>query len=260
MNRQKTQFHEPSRQGTGWKQKQNLIKSGILKIYSVFFDKRCLSCGEIVSAEEVASFGHALCPACRDALFPNPVNPASSRSHYAPLQNQSQAWAGFVSLGPYDGLLRQLILDLKFRSALHVADLLGSLLAAHLQHENLGSFDLIVPVPLHLIRLQERGYNQSLEIGKRISRSLDVPIHTDRLLKIRHSPPQETLNLGERKNAVKGVFTVTASFAGTRVLLVDDVITTGSTLKECAQLLLQAGASRVTVAVAAQAGPHQAVY
>jgi ComF family protein len=106
---------------------------------------------------------------------------------------------------------------------------------------------LIVPVPLHRSRLRQRGFNQAVLLGSLLSRRLSLPMVADALARTRPTEPQIELPAIERRLNVKGAFTVTrpASVAGKRVLLLDDVMTTGSTMDECAQELKKAGAAAV---------------
>ncbi len=234
----------------------------MFKLFSTFFDKRCLACGDLIHSPNGAACQSRLCRACHAALSPNPTEfcklcglpfPQGSRSSgLCPVCLAKRPdWSGFLSLGPYEGLLRQLVLDLKFHSALHIANLLGGLLASRLSPEQ---FDLVVPVPLHIKRLKERGYNQSLEIARQLAREMRIKIDAHSLVRVKHCPPQESLGKIERGKAVKGAFHSNNQFTGMNVLLVDDVMTTGATISECCQVLFAAGAVRVVIAVAARTG------
>ena len=113
--------------------------------------------------------------------------------------------------------------------------------------------DVIVPVPLHHRRLLWRGFNQSLEISRSLSKRLDRPVLKNGLTRIRNTPPQTRLGLRERRVNIKDAFLAdTGQIRGRRVLLVDDVYTTGSTLRECARTLRRAGAFGVDVLVLAR--------
>lgn len=104
-------------------------------------------------------------------------------------------------------------------------------------------YDLIVPVPLHRDRLRERGYNQSALLARQIGRFWNVPVDCADLKKVRSTPPQVTLARKERALNVCGAFSWEGKpIKGQQVLLVDDVMTSGSTINECARVLKQAGA------------------
>ncbi len=117
------------------------------------------------------------------------------------------------------------------------------------------AYDLMLPVPLHPKRLRERGFNQALIVGRVIGRREGVPCPGFVLRKTRWSAPQIHLSPKEREKNVKGSFAVAdpAKVRGKRILLIDDVMTTGSTVNECARELLKAGAEGVDVFTLARA-------
>jgi ComF family protein len=117
--------------------------------------------------------------------------------------------------------------------------------------------DLLVPVPLHRKRLRSRGFNQALLIARVLEREWGVPLARSGLERIRWTEPQVRLSAAERERNVRGAFAVAepAAVAGKRVMLVDDVFTTGSTVDECARVLRRAGATGVVVATVARAVP-----
>ncbi|MEK6680504.1 MAG: ComF family protein [Nitrospirota bacterium] len=115
---------------------------------------------------------------------------------------------------------------------------------------------LIVPVPLHKKRLNERGFNQSLLIAHHLSKSLNIPLSIDGLQRVRWTRPQIELSREERLRNVKGAFAVRdgISFKGKKLLLIDDVYTTGATVNECARMLKKAGAKEINVFTIARVG------
>lgn len=150
--------------------------------------------------------------------------------------------------GPYQGLLRRCLIHLKFYGALPLGAALGRLLCAHPQLRECGA-DCIVPVPLHARRLAERGYNQALELARPLRDVLGVPLLPELLIRTRATDPQTGGSFGQRHANIKGAFAGRAAVRGRIVLLVDDVITTGATLRAATHALLDAGAARVCVAV-----------
>jgi ComF family protein len=114
--------------------------------------------------------------------------------------------------------------------------------------------DLVVPVPLHWRRRWMRGYNQAASLGREIARGLGVKFASNLLRRIRHTPQQIQPSAAARRENVRGAFRIKrrASFGTGTVLLVDDVLTTGSTAGEVARTLREAGAARVMVAVLAR--------
>jgi ComF family protein len=121
-----------------------------------------------------------------------------------------------------------------------------------------GDVDVIVPVPLHLDRLRWRGFNQAQYLARRLARAAGVPVDALALRRIRPTLPQVHLDEAARRGNVAGAFRVVRPerVAGRRLLLLDDVYTTGATVNECSRALLRAGARRVDVLVLARAVLH----
>jgi ComF family protein len=109
------------------------------------------------------------------------------------------------------------------------------------------AWDVVIPIPLHRKRLRQRGYNQSALVARAVARSLGVPLDTTMLRRVRDGPPQVGLTARQRAGNVRGVFSVRKEqcVRGKRILLIDDVVTTGSTMAECAKTLSKAGALRI---------------
>lgn len=118
---------------------------------------------------------------------------------------------------------------------------------------DLEGVDAVVPVPLSIRGLRERGFNQSLLLAKIVSDRSGIPLIIDGLLKISDTPPQIGLSARKRRTNLKGVFETVRDFPGMRLLLVDDVMTTGATANECSLRLRKAGAEDVTVLTLARA-------
>jgi ComF family protein len=114
---------------------------------------------------------------------------------------------------------------------------------------------VIVPVPLHVKRLRSRGFNQAVLLGELLAREWRLPLARRAMRRIRWTEPQINLSADERLHNVKGAFTVSdyAAVARKHVLLLDDILTTGSTAEECARVLKRAGAVEVTVITIARA-------
>ena len=165
-----------------------------------------------------------------------------------PLFNRTRAV--FHYQAPVDGL----ILELKFSGSLHHARLLGQLMAGRLE-VLIGDErpDLLLPVPLHRRRLRERGYNQSLELARHIGRGLGLPVWADAGERRRDTASQSSLPARDRGRNMRDAFTTRRSLQGQYVAIIDDVMTTGSTVAELSAALLHAGARRVDVWVCARA-------
>jgi len=164
---------------------------------------------------------------------------------------QSPGFNKVFALGLFAGTLRDAIHQFKFSQRVSLDRPL-----AHLLSEKIPSvqvFDLIVPVPLHRRKLQRRSYNQALLLARELGRCRDLPVAVRLLIKVVDTPPQQDLSAAERWQNLKQVFSVEQQLQGERVLLVDDVLTTGATVRACSQILLTAGAGEVQVAVLARA-------
>ncbi len=153
----------------------------------------------------------------------------------------------------YDGLVLEAIHRLKYQRQLIYAKFLGQLLAASGAAELVSAADLLVPVPLHPRRLRRRGFNQAILLARTFP---DLPLGLEVLVRRRPTLPQVKLSPQERQLNVKGAFAVPdpSAVKGKSVLMVDDVFTTGATVKECARALHRAGVARVDVLTVARVG------
>jgi len=148
-----------------------------------------------------------------------------------------------INYGLYEGVLAEAINLLKFHGLKRLSKPLGRLLLSL----DLPEMDGIVPVPLNIKRLRERGFNQSLLIAHGISKVKGVPLLMDILLKKKETPPQIGLSAKERLLNLKNSFEVKGNIKGLRLFLVDDVMTTGATVTECSKDLMKAGSKEVIV-------------
>jgi ComF family protein len=140
---------------------------------------------------------------------------------------------------PVDALIRRL----KYGADLSLTDLLAALLAERAGRES--QPDCVIPMPLSAQRLRERGFNQSHEIARNLARRLHLPLADAACKRIRHTPPQASLPLDERRANIRGAFQCSINLDGARVVVVDDVLTSGATLNELTRELLRAGAAEV---------------
>jgi ComF family protein len=151
----------------------------------------------------------------------------------------------------HEGSIRFLIAGLKFNHQYKNARLLGRLLANSLISERFP--DCIVPVPLHKKRYQQRGFNQSIEIAKTVSQQLAIPLETDWCYRRKNTPHQVGLSSKARKNNLKNAFAIHKNKAYTHIALLDDVMTTGSTLSEMVAVFKKAGVRTIDCWVCARA-------
>ena len=147
-----------------------------------------------------------------------------------------------VAYGP---IARQLALKLKYGRRIGLADTMAALMVRHVP----AGSELVVPVPLHRWRLWRRGYNQAALLARAVARRAGLPVRVDALVRIQRTPVLRGLSGRERARAVWGAFAATpgAAIAGRRLLLVDDVYTSGATVAACTRALRDAGAAEVAV-------------
>ncbi len=162
-------------------------------------------------------------------------------------------WAGedggrggvVYSVGPHVPPLRQAVHALKYEGARVLSEPLGEILATLWRDRNV-RVDLVIPVPLHVQRVRRRGYNQSLLLAREVARRVDLPLSEESLIRARNTPSQVGLAPRERWDNVRGAFrTVSGEPAGARILLIDDVMTTGATLKACSLALREGGVKEI---------------
>lgn len=189
------------------------------------------------------------CPRCGDPLPEGVVGPCGRCLQHPP--PFASVTAPLLYRPPLDGLL----LGLKFHRALHHAPLLADLLVAALTGREQPLPGLLLPVPLHPLRLRERGYNQALEISRALGRRLAIPVRHDRVRRIRHTESQSRLRADQRRRNLRGAFALERAIGVPHVAIIDDVITTGATVAELARLLRRHGVERVEVWCVARA-PH----
>lgn len=150
----------------------------------------------------------------------------------------------------FDAPVDQLIHAFKFRNDLAAGRLLGRLLAPTVGDRRP---DLLLPVPLHDRRLRERGFNQSLELARQLSRHHRLPLASQLLIRHRDTPPQHTLPATSRRANIRGAFALQGPLPGRHIAVLDDVMTTGETMAEISRVLRRAGATRIEIWVVARA-------
>lgn len=218
-----------------------------IAILDVVYPKRCAECRERGRwvcdhcLAELALFAPPLCVGCGV-----PVDLAQCRC-----AEMEPGLAAVRSLGPFDGWLRDSILNFKYYDEWARVEQLGGALARVVAE--MGPVDGLVPIPLHASRLRSRGYNQSALLATVVGTSLGVPV-AEAVTRIRATDQQARLSGAERVVNVEGAFAIPPDYdpAGMRLVLVDDVITTGSTINACARVLVAGGASVRAVTLARQ--------
>ncbi len=167
----------------------------------------------------------------------------------------ARSWACYPRNQEASHPLREVVHKFKYGRQASLGKPLGQLMAQACQPWfRPSALDLIIPVPLHRRRLRWRGFNQSVLLGRRIGREWGIPLDPFVLTRKTETPPQSTLSLKERKPNVRGAFSLAPrrTVAKMRLLLVDDIYTSGATVNECTRVLLQAGAQDVQVVTLAR--------
>jgi ComF family protein len=184
----------------------------------------CPQCGVSIesASSETEAIATSLCENCQIA---------------PPLYNET------LSPFIYTAAIRYLIIGLKFNKQLLYAHLLGTLLADAVQ-DHYSSQDLpefLLPVPLHTHRVRRRGFNQSVEISRVVSQRLQIPMLSRHLIKIHATAPQAELSAQQRQENLRHSFQISTKIPNARIAIIDDVITTGSTMNEVAQIVQKSG-------------------
>ena len=195
-------------------------------LIDLIFPPACSGCGRV---------DFRFCAECQGQLAAAPITPRPIQP--API-------AAGCATGRHAGILRQAILAFKYSRATELTAPLADRLLQVLAQQS-WRFDRIVPVPLSPQRLRERGYNQASLLSRVLSEKLGIPCQPTDLRRIRNTSQQTQLSGRQRIENVKGAFAASTDFAGQALLLVDDVITTGSTLSACASALIAGGAGTV---------------
>ena len=218
-------------------------------LLDLLFPPRCAGCRRR---------GMWLCRTCRSQLQPLPddhchrcAQPGVTDQICRRCKNDPPDFASIYCGFIFDGVMRTAIHQFKYRGARHLAEPLA--MEALDRARPKGLFDAVVPVPLHRERERRRGYNQSALLARAIAAALDVPIVEGKLGRIKDTPSQMSLPAPQRIANMRGAFQAPVGhFSGSVVLLVDDVATTGSTLRAAAAELRRAGADRVDAFVLAR--------
>jgi len=208
---------------------------------------RCAGCGTIV--DDVHSFctdcwkqieflGAGGCTTCGMPLEATEADECAVCQAEPPRIQRTRAAVA------YDELSRSLVLRLKYGRKVAVAKTMARYMAPLISEE---SEPILVPVPLHRGRLWRRGFNQSAIVARELSRSTGLAMSSMALRRIKRTPPLKGMSLSQRRRSVGGAFKVAdpSLLKGRTVVLIDDVITTGSTADACARALLRAGAGQV---------------
>jgi ComF family protein len=236
-----------------------MVYKWLNRLQYALFPLRCQLCGA------PGDRGQDLCGGCRAELpwastgcarCAAPLPAAAMGRHCARCQQSPPHFDRVLAPFRYAPPLDHLILRLKFQRDLAQARLLGELLAGHLrdrQAEGADAWpDILLPVPLHRRRLAERGFNQSLELGRTLQRLLPLRLDYRLARRVKHTDTQSLLPARQRVRNLRDAFVLDDRPLPAHVALLDDVMTTGATVNELARLLKRAGVARVDVWVLAR--------
>ena len=221
-----------------------MIWAAIAKIVEILYPTRakCLGCGDEQGCDEPF-----LCETCRKMLRPADI--VARREEWTERGLEYAAFAYYYER-PVKGLIRAY----KFQSVHMLASDMAQDLVNLIEHRQLGPFDMIIPVPLHPSRKLSRGFNQAELLARPLSKICGAELHTDVLKRRKKTKQQSKLKVKNRSINLLDAFAASRDLTGQRILLVDDVVTTGSTLCACAEALRAAGAQNV--AAVTLAGSH----
>jgi len=226
-----------------------VISAWLGRLERLILPPTCLLCGAVGVAGLDLCAGclrdlprnRTACPRCATPLPPGGIGACAHCRAQPP--DFDRAFVPFRYQPPVDFLITRL----KFGGRLTCARLLGELFAAALAERGEPLPDCITPVPLHPRRLRERGFNQALELARAAARRCGIPLWINGLRRVRHTVPQTQLDARQRQTNPLGAFALAAPLPGTRIALMDDVVTTASTVAECARVLRAGGATEIEI-------------
>ncbi|MEM1177611.1 MAG: ComF family protein [Acidobacteriota bacterium] len=240
---------------------ENAVRSVLRAVVDTVWPDLCVSCRRPV--EKPLELHVGLCMACRRRLLSAPVHkccgcgvelPAAATvdpdRRCAACAHRPPPWRRLSWVWHYRSPLDAVVVGLKFRRLDYLAERLARPLASALEKSS-DDLDAVVPVPLHWTRRLRRGYDQAALLAFGVGDLLGLPV-VDGLIRSRRTPPQSKRDRSGRRRNLESAFRGRRSLKGRRVLLIDDVITTGATLESATGALLAAGVAEVDVAVLAR--------
>lgn len=228
-----------------------MIKNYLTELFDFLLPRFCPACNSKLDTSE-----NVVCTGCLSKL--KTVESEMIKSEYARKYSGNKIISGFVSHYVFEKdkelqhIIHALKYDKKFLIGKYLGENLGKYFASQFQSWNI---DLIIPIPLHHLKKAERGFNQSFYIAKGISKVTKIPLGERTVKRIRFTKSQTTMALKEREENIEGAFGLRKNEDVKRknILLVDDVMTTGATISECGNILLDSGANKIYAATVALA-------
>jgi len=234
------------------------LAEGLRPVVDLVYPPRCPLCGDAIAEQgglcidcwsELEVPGE---PSCLHCSRPMGANDAERDSQCAPCRLDPPDHSGIHAATLYNDASRKLILTFKHGGKIALARLLGRLMAARLPDAEQDQLPLLIPVPLHRLRLWERGFNQAALLARELEKRTKGKLLVDGLIRRKRTPSLGGLGREERERALRGAIALRGSRAamvvGRDVVLVDDVLTSGATSDVCVRALLDAGAASVRIA------------
>ena len=224
-----------------------MINKCVNFIQGVIFAPSCLNCNQL------SATATAICKSCYSRL---PANRVCCRQCALPLASTNQQLCGhcqqtsptfnsaFIPFR-YEHPVDEWIWKFKFRNDLVSGKLLADLFLQKLAESNAVMPEILVPVPLHASRLRQRGFNQSHWLARHIGKQLGIPVNSRSVQRSLKTPPQHELNMKKRTTILRKAFALNGDFKHLHAAIVDDVLTTGSTVNEISKLLRSNGTKRI---------------
>jgi ComF family protein len=223
-----------------------VLKTNFVSFFDFFLPRFCVSCSTKLNPSE-----DSFCVNCLNKIE---IASAERINHeFERKFKDDKIISDFFSLFVFekDGELQHGIHALKYSNRFKVGIFLGVLLGRKVRELNqIWKIDFVIPIPLHHLKKAERGYNQSYYIAKGVNLILNCKLKENAVKRVKYTESQTTMNLSERKENIAEAFKVRRmkTLQGKNILLIDDVITTGATITECGNILLESGANKIYAA------------
>lgn len=232
----------------------------------VIFPPQCLGCAEIMHPFN----GQIFCPACEEKInfitgsicnlcgttFPD----SPAESHLCGDCLEKKPYFSYArAIFKYEDIILNAIHQFKYKNNISTGEILAYFMAGFSFPDiDFTDYSLIIPVPLHIRRLRERGFNQSLILARAIGEKQQIPVDFSLLKRHKFTLTQTGSNKKERTQNIKGAFEVSdqKKISGKNIILIDDVYTTGATVNECAKTMIKAGARKVAILTLARVLHH----
>ena len=220
----------------------NLLKQASIFVLNLIFPQCCLICGKICN--------RILCKNCKNKLEKHAIFKIEI------VKNKNFYFDKQIYIFNYENDIRNLILDYKFHDKSYLYQIFAKIIIKNAKiYGFFKKYDIITSIPIHKKRKKQRGYNQSELISKEIAKNTEgIEFQNDILIKIKNTVPQSLLNKAQRQKNVQGAYKVIneEKIKNKKIILFDDIYTTGNTVNECAKILKANGAKEVLVLTVAK--------